>query len=232
MGSFQGFGPQTPIFFRELAANNTKDWFDQNRQTYQEEVLEPARALVVDLGDKLRRFAPGIHAEPLVNKSLFRINRDTRFSKDKRPYKNHLGLWLWEGDGKRMDRPGFYFQLDPHEIMLGAGMYCFNREMLAAFRQAAVDPKLGPALRRAVNQVKKNGKYQIGVQHYKRVPRGFDPEHKNAELLKYNGLTAHTTRPLPKELYSAGLVDYCAAVYKDMLPIHRWLLKMIEKYAD
>jgi len=79
------------------------------------------------MGEKLRPLCPGINAIPKVNKSLFRINRDTRFAKDKSPYKTNLGILFWEGQGKRMESSGFYFHLEENLLMIGCGMYKFPK---------------------------------------------------------------------------------------------------------
>lgn len=226
---FEGFYKQTLDFFAQLTRNNTKQWFDSRRDDYENYVLKPSRSFVLALGDKLIKVAPGVQADPRVNKSMFRINRDTRFSHDKTPYKTHLGLWFWDGPGKRMENSGFYFQLDPEGIMLGTGLYCFTRDQLDPYRQSVVDPKHGPALQRAVDKVRKAG-LEIGGRFYKKTPRGYDPKHKNAELLLHNGLFAgYRTAPPPKELYSDKLVDYCLDVYKKTLPLHQWLLALTER---
>jgi uncharacterized protein (TIGR02453 family) len=170
-------------------------------------------------------------ADPRVNQSLFRINRDLRFSRDKSPYKTHMGVWFWEGPNKRMECSGFYFHLDPPNIMVAAGLYLFPDFLKHPFRQAVVDPKQGKALRRAVNQVTKAG-YDIGIPQYKRVPRGFDPEHPNADLLKLGGLVAMQGGPIPDEFYTPELVDYCIEHFKRMKPIHSWMLKLTQQVAE
>jgi uncharacterized protein (TIGR02453 family) len=225
---FEGFSKKTLDFFDRLTRSNTKKWFGAHRDDYEEHVLTPSRTFVLALGDKLIKAAPGVQADPRINKSLFRINRDTRFSKDKTPYKTHLGLWFWEGPGKRMECSGFYFQLDPTGIMLGTGLYCFTRELLDHYRRSVVDPKHGPALVRAVNKVQKAG-FDIGGRFYKKTPRGYDPKHKNADFLLFNGLYAGFQASPPEELYSEKLVDYCMDVYKKTLPLHKWLLAMTER---
>jgi len=225
---FNGFSKKSVKFFRDLKKNNRKEWFDANREVYQEQVIEPARLFISEMGRKLKRIAPGINADPRVNKSLFRINRDIRFSKDKSPYKTNFGIWFWEGAGKRMERSGFYFHLEPPELMLGTGIYRFPRDLLPRFREAVVDPKLGPKLRQAVAKVQKAGEYNLGGQHYKRVPRGYEPEHRNAEYLKFNGLWAGVTTKIPEQFYSSELTDFCYQEYKAMAPLHRWLNSMLD----
>ena len=223
--TFAGFPAGCRRFLRELETHNTKQWFEAHRAEYEECLLDPARAFVVALGKRLKKIAPGVHADPRVNKSLFRINRDTRFSADKSPYKTNLGVWFWDGAGKRMECPGFYFHLDARRLMLGIGMYQFSKPALERYRHAVVDGKRGPALGRAVKTVTGCG-LTLGGEHYKRVPRGFDPEHKNAAYLRHNGLHAMREDKAPTELRSAALVDYCMGAYTDGLPLHRWLLPL------
>jgi hypothetical protein len=82
-------------------------------------------------------------------------------------------------------------------------------------------------LAKALKQVQGNGEYSIGVKHYKKTPRGYDSDHKNAELLLYNGLTGAFATDIPEEFYTEKLIEYCFDRYKDMSPIQKWLLDMI-----
>lgn len=227
---FSGFSRKTVAFFKDLTANNNKAWFDEHRAVYDEQVMAPSRLFVEAMGPRLKSIAKGINADPRVNQSLFRINRDTRFSKDKTPYKTHMGIWFWEGPGKRMDCSGFYFQLEPPNIMIAVGLYCFPDLLKGPYREAAADPKTGAALRRAVNQVEKLG-YEIGVTQYQRVPRGYDPDHKNADLLKFGGLVAWHEVKTPAEFFKPDLLDLCLEHYQAMKPIHTWLLKLTQQAA-
>lgn len=225
---FEGFNKKSLKFFRDLKKNNNKAWFDANRNIYQEEVIEPARLFISAMGSKLKRLAPDINADPRVNKSIFRINRDIRFSKDKIPYKTNFGIWFWEGAGKRMERSGFYFHLDPPNLMLGTGIYCFPKTLLTRYRDAVVAPKSATRLRQALSKVQRAGAYNLGGGHYKRVPRGYDPDHENAEYLKHNGLWAGITAKIPEQFYSSELLDYCYHEYKAMAPLHRWLNSILD----
>ena len=225
---FTGFPKECVKFFKDLAKNNNKQWFDENKDKHLKFVVEPSKDFVVAMGEKLRAVAPKVNADPRVNKSLFRIHRDTRFSHDKSPYKTHLGLWMWEGAGARMDCPGFYFHIDPPTIMLGVGYYIFPKPILPKYREAVVDRHRGRALRKAIDAVAKSGDYALGGEHYKRVPRGFDPEHRNADLLRYNSMWAGIEMKIPKELYTPEIVDFCYAHYKNMNPLHRWLKELAE----
>jgi uncharacterized protein (TIGR02453 family) len=227
---FDGFPRETLEFLRGLRQHNDKVWFEAHRKEHEAHVMAPSRAFVVAMGSRLTAISKGIVAEPRVNGSIFRINRDTRFSKDKSPYKTNLAFVFWEGERARMECPSFYFHLEPDSLMLGAGIYLFPKPLLEAYRKAVVDPKLGPALRRAVAKVPAEamGKTGCGMtpDRYKKVPAGYDPGHESAELLKNKGLTAGIEVGLPKGLHSRKLVDYCFDRYEEMAPIHHWLVAM------
>jgi uncharacterized protein (TIGR02453 family) len=221
--SFPGFSKECVKFFKELASHNHKTWFDKNKAEYNEEVLEPSRHFVTTMGDRLKKLRPKVVADPRINKSLFRIYRDTRFSKDKSPYKTHMGIIFWEGTGKRMDCSSFYFHIEPGKLMLGAGLYHFPKNLIEPYRDAVVHKKHGPTLARAVAKAKKAG-YDIGGVHYKRTPRGYDPDHKLAPLLLHKGLYAMAQTKIPRELYSEEIIDYCFKTWKPMVPLHEWMV--------
>src|SRR5262249_39822409 len=159
------------------------------RDDYEQAFLAPAQAFVQALGPRLRKIDPGVNAEPRVNGSIMRINRDIRFSKDKSPYKDHLDLWFWSGDRKGWDCSGFFFRLTPERVMGGAGLHGFAPPVLARYRAAVLDPKRGEALARVVASVRKAG-YEVGTESYKKVPAGAPADHPRAALLRHGGLHA------------------------------------------
>lgn len=226
--AFDGFPKQCVKFLEDLRDNNDRNWFETHRTEYDYYVMEPARRFVVALGRKLHDFAPGVVAEPRVDRSIFRIYRDVRFSKDKSPYKTNLGIWFWEGDLPRKECSGFYFHLEPPTLMLAAGAHIFDKKVLAEYRKSVIHPVYGPQLSEAIDEVT-DGPYTIGGKHYKRVPRGFDPDHDNSDLLLHNGLYAATEIGIPDELYSPAISDFCASKYCDMSPIHRWLVALTSR---
>ncbi len=209
-------------FFDQLKKNNTKEWFEEHKKDYETYVKQPSEEFVLEMGEKLKVIAPGINAIPKVNKSLFRINRDTRFSKDKRPYKTNLGIWFWEGKRKRMECSGFYFHMGDGNLMLGTGLHIFAKELIGPYRDAVVHKKHGPKLKKVINKVSKSG-YVIRGKHYKRIPRGYDDAHENAEFLLYNGLAAMVEVEIPEALFSHSIVDDALSHYKKMSPLHEWL---------
>jgi uncharacterized protein (TIGR02453 family) len=227
--TFEGFPPEALTFLADLAEHNDRLWFEANRDTYERALLEPARDFVVALGEDLHRARIDVNADPRVNGSILRINRDTRFSKDKRPYKDHLDLWFWQGDGPSRRCPGFWFRLTPHRLMLGAGLYRFEDELLARYREAVADEKRGAALVRAVDAVTRAGAYELGGVGYKRPPTGYSSQDpRQAALLLHNGLYAGLELPVPREIHGARFPAFCAARYRELVPLQDWLVDLTQ----
>ncbi len=222
--TFQGFPREAVTFITSLKKNNNREWLNRNKERYTNQVKQPAQALVTDLGERLKNISPGIIAVPKINRSIFRLNRDTRFSPDKSPYKTHLGLYFWEGVRPRMECPGFYFHLEPPHLMLGVGLYIFPRSALESYRHAVIHPEYGAELADIAAKVSKLEGFTLGGKHYKRYPAGFDTTHPNADLLLHNGLYAGTEGPIPEELYSRDLLDYCMQRYEKLAVLHHWLV--------
>ena len=118
---FSGFTRETVRFYTALRRHNDRDWFAAHRETYDRHVIEPAKLFITALGAKLRTVTSGIVAVPAVNKSIFRIYRDTRFSLDPTPYKTNLGLYFWDGARSRTEAAGYYVGIEPPDLWLGGG---------------------------------------------------------------------------------------------------------------
>jgi uncharacterized protein (TIGR02453 family) len=224
--AFSGFTKKTIGFFRGLEKNNTKDWFDQNRDVYDGDVMSPAMGFVKELGEKLKSISPGIVADPRRDKSIFRLNRDTRFGTNKQPYKTHLGIYFWEGKGKKLENPGFYFQLDKSKMMYGVGMHIFPKEMIIPYRDAVTDPVMGGELKKVVAKISKNKDYKLGWVKYKKLPKGYDHDHPNKEYLLFGGIGFLFEEKNPGVLFDKKIIDYSFKIFKDMSPIHKWLLEI------
>ncbi len=225
-GGFEGFSEETVAFLLDLKENNDQGWFNENRDLYEKHFLEPSRAFVKAMGRRLPEISPNMIADPRVNRSLFRLNRDVRFSSDKTPYKTNLGILFWEGPGKRMERPSFYFQIEEDRMMLAGGMYMIPEGLLDRYRE--VVSKEGPAkeLDGILKRLKKNG-IQVGEEHYKRIPKGFTEDHPYSYLLKHNGVYGYVETGIPKEFFSEDLIDHCIERFKRMDPLNKWFLKFV-----
>lgn len=225
---FEGFPRETTQFYRDLAENNNKRWFDEHKTDFNGNVMAPAADFVFELGIRLSDIFPGINADPRLNKSIFRPYRDTRFSRDKTPYKTHLGIFFWEGKLPKMECSGFYFHLEPPDLFLGAGIHCFSPRLLEAYRAAVAHPVSGPALVKAVASLTSKPGYFIGGKHYKKLPRGYKAEGAAADLLLHNGLFASHEEPIPDTLYSREILDYCISIFREMAQVHKWLTDLTE----
>jgi uncharacterized protein (TIGR02453 family) len=225
-GKFEGFSKGAVNFFVNLKKNNNKEWFEKNKNEYEDLVLKPARSFVLAMGERLKTISPNIFAVPKVNKSLFRLYRDTRFSPDKSPYKTNLGIYFWEGRQPRFECPGYYFHLEPPNLMFGVGIYMIPRKDLDRYRKAVVHPRHGEKLAAVVKAVRKNSDFTIGGKHYKRIPQGYDPDHPNGEYLLHNGLYAGYETKIPEEFYSHRLIGYSFKIYKKLFPLQDWLVSV------
>jgi uncharacterized protein (TIGR02453 family) len=231
VASFAGFSPDLLDFLSVLGRNNSRDWFSCHRDQYERVLLEPARASVLAIGERLGELGPDLHAEPRVHGSILAINRDTRFSADKTPYKTHLDLWFWHAaePGSNRERPGYFVRIEEQRLILGAGMHTFSTGaadgVLDRYRQAVMDPVRGAQLESAAAEV--------GIEHvkgrmYSRVPRGLPTEHPRADWLRHSGLYAEqTVEPPPTELFSERLPDLCLTHFQKHRPILQWLVDLL-----
>ena len=222
--AFEGFQPDALRFLRELGDNNDRGWFHAHRNEYESLLLEPARDFVVEIGEELRGIGADVHAEPRVNGSIARITRDTRFTKDKRPYKDHLDLWFWEGEGPSRLCPGYWFRLDPKQLILGAGRHHFEPPLLERFREAVAGDRTWEPLRRAVEEVRGRG-HEVGGEHYKRVPRGYDVPPEREELLRHHGLYSYAMLAVPAETHTPAFPRFCAERWRELKPVQDWLVE-------
>ncbi len=215
--------PQTTLkYLRKLKKNNTREWFTEHKEEYETDFLLPAQIFVEEIGYELNKVAPSFHAIPQIDKSIFRIYRNTRFSKDKTPYKTHLGVYFWEGTRKKMDCSGMYFHLEPNESFVAVGMHFFPPDILKKYREAVSNPDNAKELKTILGKIAKKKGYQLSKPHYKRVPKGFDKDYEHADLLLNNGVYAFKNIS-NKEFEEKPAVKITMKVFKDLRPLHDWL---------
>ena len=178
--------PKMLRFLREIAENNNREWFTENKERYFEEVRDPLLDLIADVGPRLAKISPRIVADPRpVGGSLFRIYRDTRFSRDKRPYKTYAGMSFRHAEGRDTPAPGFYLHIEPGGVFTAAGMWHPASETAKQVRDAIVaNPERWKRATRARGRA-----LDEGGERLKRPPRGFDPEHPLVDDLKRKGFT-------------------------------------------
>jgi uncharacterized protein (TIGR02453 family) len=221
-----GFPPDTVAFLADLAVHNDKAWFEANRDRYQAAYVEAGTAFVEALGPALDELVPGIHAEPRVLGSIFRIHRDTRFSKDKRPYKDHLDFWFWEGERKAAVS-GLFLRIAPGGVIVGTGAHGFDRDQLARYRAALEDQSAATALVGVVDRLEAAG-LEVGGETYRRVPRGVVVADAGTERLwRHSALYASDTLPAAIAT-SDDLVSRLRERWATGVPLHRWLVTHVQ----
>lgn len=180
--AFTGFTPATFQFFAGLVHNNERAWFEAHREDYARHVVEPALALIADLDPIVQTISP--HYRGVAKKqggSLMRIFRDTRFSRDKTPYKTNIGIQLRHEAAADVHAPGFYLHLDLQECFLGSGTWHPEPADLLKIRQrVALRPE---EYRQALADSAAAGLKPAGDSLAK-VPRGFAADHPLASELK------------------------------------------------
>ena len=221
------FTPAALTFFRGLARNNAKPWFEAHRADYDAHVVAPMRALIEDLDVRFARIAPEITGHP--KRSMFRIYRDIRFSKDKSPYKTNAGCWFWHrdadprvGDSAEGGGAGFYFHLQPGSSFIGGGIWMPPRPLVAKLRDAIAEDLKG--FERVVRNpafVRRFGGLS-DEDNLKRMPRGVAETHPAARWMKFQSFV--TGRELTdKQVTSPRLAGLLADDYAKLLPLVRWL---------
>lgn len=221
------FSNDSLAFLRNLARHNNRPWFEAHRDEFVEHVQQPMAGLVEEMDLRMKVFAPEMTGDP--KRSIFRLYRDVRFSKDKSPYKTHSACWFFHADGtSKVGREahgggaGFYFHLEPGSSMVGGGCWMPPRPALQKFRASiAADPRgferaaLTPRLRRRLGELSEESML-------KRVPRGFEADHPAADWLRYQSFTVGR-RLTDAEVKSPRLTTALGTDFKAMLPLVRWL---------
>ena len=220
------FRPAALRFFRDLAKHNEKTWFEAHRVEYQQEVLEPMQELIEEMLMRFRSFAPEIGGDP--KRSMFRIYRDVRFSKDKSPYKTHAACWFHHrGASRRVGSDGnegsagFYFHLEPGgRSMLGAGVWMPPRQQLGRLRDSIAEkPAQFERIARSIPR-RFGGLDDSAV--LKRMPRGYPDDHPAAKWLRYQSFTSGRTLR-DSDVTSVKLPSLLAREYEALLPLVRWV---------
>lgn len=219
-GEFTGFSQAGLDFLAELSTHD-KAWFDEHRQTYRREVVEPTKAFVVAVGEGLATsFAPDIVARPKANGSISPINNDLRFSPDKAPYKDHLLLRFWEGENKKL-APTLMIRIAPDGVGFSTGAMLDDLER---WRRLIDDEATGEPLAAAVEALHAGRDLHVAGDGYKRVPKPYSDDHPRAELLRHKMLQARWTEPLPSSVHTADFSDWCVARLSACADVHRWLV--------
>ncbi|MFN8526353.1 MAG: DUF2461 domain-containing protein [Chloroflexota bacterium] len=222
--TFTGFPPGGTAFFFNLAAEQSRTWFNANKAEYERLWLRPMQALLDELPARLEPSFPQIGG---ARAKIFRIQRDVRFAADKSPYKTHIAAVIptragappmGEGSGS-----GLYLHFGMEGAMLGGGRWQLPKELLAAYREAVASDLHGPRVQAIVDDLIRHG-YEIhSHESTKRVPAPYPQDHPRADLLKRRGLAAIASGGAEDHMEGPELLDWLAGRYAQMVPLINWL---------
>ena len=199
--AFRGWPATALEFYEGLEADNSKSYWNDNKDVYERDVKAPMVALLGEL------------AEEFGDSRLFRPNRDVRFSASKEPYKTTIAATI--GDG--------YVQLSSYGLMAGAGMYHFASDQLERYRSAVASDRTGPALESVIAAVAKSRVDVHGTEPLKTAPKGYPKDHPRIHLLRNKGLVASKMWPAAAWLGTAGARTRVVEVLRAATPLNSWL---------
>ncbi|MEK9138206.1 MAG: DUF2461 domain-containing protein [Bacteroidota bacterium] len=222
---FEGFPKEGIDFLKKLKKNNNRPWFQKHKHMYDESVKFPMQCLIASLSEKMGDIAPEIEFNP--KRSIFRIHRDVRFSKNKAPYKTNIAAsFNWRGMKGPVEAPGLYVGVEPGEIFIGGGVYMPTSDQLKAFRQSIMNH---PDEFLEVVDSRRFKKQFGGIQGEKlqKAPVGYPKDHPMIEHLKHKQFYAGKVLD-ESECYRKKFVDTVVGVFNDCMPLVRWLAKATE----
>ena len=209
---FTGFDRKSLKFLKELEKNNNRQWFAQNKPRYEKLVLEPALDFIATMGPHLLKISDHFDAIPKrMGGSLMRVYRDTRFGRDKTPYKTNIGIQFRHQVGKDIHAPGYYMHIDPDECFIGVGMWHPESKALRAIRERVANRPL--AWKKSIGTKSFCDNFELQGESLKRPPRGFDAQDPNLVDLKRKDFIA-VTNFKPSEITAPAFVVDVAKRFK------------------
>jgi uncharacterized protein (TIGR02453 family) len=221
MTAFDRFQPSLFEFLEQLADNNNRPWFQENKGRYETDVLEPALAFIRAFRAKLKRISPHFVAgDQRVGGSLMRVYRDTRFAKDGKPYKTNLGIQFRHEQGRDVHAPGFYVHIAPGECFLALGLWRPEAGPLGLIRQAIAESP--DRWIKARDDRKFRARFTLDGSSLKRPPRGFPADHPCMEDLKRTDFIGVETLE-ERNVLEKGYLAHVAASFTAGRPLMRFL---------
>ncbi|HEY9290423.1 MAG TPA: DUF2461 domain-containing protein [Microlunatus sp.] len=205
MSKFTGFSAAALDFYDDLEVDNSKAFWAEHKQLYQDQVRAPMEALLAALESEFG------------TAKIFRPYRDVRFAKDKTPYKTHQGAFVATAEAT-----GWYVELSARGVMVAGGFYHAGPDPLARFRRAVADDVRGPELERLLGRLRRS-RWEIGGDRLKTSPRGFDADHPRIALLRHRSLTARKSYGFEPVIHSAELATKIKKDWRQVRPLVEWV---------
>lgn len=216
------FTPAALKFLRSLKRNNDRDWFEKHRDLYEKNLRTPSRSFIDEIRKPLLEVFPTLKAD---YRSIGRINRDTRFSSNKEPYKEYASFMFRDHTSKEDAFPSLYFGFDSTGLALGCGSYLFSKPVREHFRDRVTSGSTAKEFSRVV-KVALAGQFQVRGRDLKKIPPGFDPEHENAEFLRHNGLYLVREFDPTDRLFREDFPRWVVSQFKPVRPFFLWMREM------
>jgi uncharacterized protein (TIGR02453 family) len=220
---FDGFPKSGIEFLKKLKKNNNREWFQRHKQEYEENVKFPMQCLIATLRDDLRDEIPELEFNP--KRSIFRIHRDVRFSKNKAPYKTNIAAsFEMRGKKKTTETPGLYVGIEPGSVFVGGGMYMPWGDQLKAIRKSIID-KPDEWLDVVENKKFKRVFGGIMGENLQKAPLGIAKDHPMIEHLKHKQFFVGKEWNTEAPAYSKRFADTVASLFIETMPLVRWLIR-------
>ncbi len=220
---FSGFPKSGIDFLRKLKKNNNRDWFQKHKDEYEENVKFPMQCLIASLREKLRDDIPEIEFNP--RRSIFRIYRDVRFSKNKTPYKTNIAAGFdLRGKKKSTESPGLYIGIEPGSVFVGGGLYMPSGEQIKAIR-ASIISKPDEFLVVVEDKRFKKVFGSLMGEKLQRAPLGVAKDHPLLEHLRHKQFFVGKEWDDEKLVLSKTFAATAASLLRDTMPLVRWLLR-------
>jgi len=212
MVGFEGFPRSCIPYLKQLAKNNRRPWFNDNKHRYESAVREPALAFIESMAPELKKLSPHFRASAKkIGGSLMRVYRDTRFARDKTPYKTNIGIHFRHELAKDVHAPGFYVHIEPGNCFIGAGIWKPDSKILTKIREFISDNP--HAWRKTTRRASFNRDFQFMGAVLKRAPRGIDPDHPLIDDLKRKDFIVRVGFDDAK-IKDAAFVQYVARYFR------------------
>ncbi len=221
---FNGFSKEGLRLLSEIEINNSKEWFEANRDRHEKYIVKPNRLFVEELGEELQILVPTINAIPKTNRSLFKIYRDSRFHPHD-PIKTKIGIIFWQGSGHRMQSSSFYIHYQPDEIFWATGIRNFKPPLLSIYREYIRITEHRERLHEILERLKELG-YKVPQPHYKRCPRDMDCSDKLSYLYRYRAMYAYCDSRPDRVFFSPKIIEHSFEIFQDMLPLQQWVYEL------
>jgi uncharacterized protein (TIGR02453 family) len=222
-GTFKGFSRAGLAFLNDLKRNNNKLWFEAHRREYEKNVLEPMQRLVSYLGEFMLTIDPLFEIRPAVNRTISRIYRDMRFSRNKSPYKTTMWITFKRPGEGWQDRPAYFFEIAPDSYRFGMGFYAASKDTMDAFREFLdIKPR---EFRNIVSPLSKLKEFAVEGELYKRPLRKDGPK-ETANWYRRKNVYLVCNRKIDKRLLSSQVRDDLRSGFKHLAPLYHLFLKL------